>query len=582
MDQMETTLMKRLATLAAMALLVPQAPAFAAEPYDATTMAAGGTYLTRSVDVNSPYWNPANLANTRGVVYLGGNMGFLLGNNTLGVKDVWDAMQPMPFGLPGLPVASAPSGQFGEFITYINEIRAYRSGIEKAIKEGLQPAEPPTSVNLPIPDEFNLFMRGDLGIFGLNVAWGGEKASKKSFFDEKEQKEVTVETPERPNERGFAVRSYVRAPGVDFFITAPSLISALDNVNRLDRDMALELIALNKDIQENAMDFSKLKARIETIKSKLDEGLAPLTGAEGNTLTLGANEGAYLTNAFSYQMPLSDLEFARPLLASRSVMVGATVKLHTGSAAFGMKNPLSSFLNGPFPGVENSLPGRLELVNKFNLKGPADQFKTALDQFAENPAGASALTDAAGQLLNGVSADFVSHTAGPVGVSLDFGTTVPLGYGFTAGAVLQNAPTFWPGKKITYNSAGVASGSVAFSKAAEVDENFNFTEPLGLRVGAGWEQTSRLGGVGFSAEVGEVLDGPSTRYFIGTPSLHLGTYGHLFNIVYGRLGTQIGGKGSLASAGMGLNFGVARLDLSAGTDFTFRSVGFGTSLSVGI
>lgn len=561
--------MNRIAPLAAALLLFAQTPALAAEPYDASTMASGGTFLTRSVDVNSPYFNPANLHNSRGVLYLGGNVGLLLGNNTLGVMDIWNGIQP------------TPTGTFGEFITYVNELRAYRSGIEQAIKNGLEPADPPKSVPLPVPDEFNAYLRGDVGIFGFNAAWGGQPATRKVVFDAEQQKEVTVETEARPNERGFGIRSWARAPGVDFFVNAPTLISAIDNVNKLDRDMALELISLNKEVQEGTMDFSKLKERVGTIKAKLDEGLAPLTGAEGNSLTIGANEGAYLTNALSYQMPLSDLTFLRPLLASQSVVVGATVKIHTGSAALGM-DPLGPALNGVFPGVQATLPGRLEMVNKFNLKEPADKFKVALDQFADNPASSSALTDAASQFLNGVSMDFVSHTAGPVGVSLDLGTTIPLGYGFTAGAVLQNAPTYWPGKKTVYSSSSLASGSLQFTKVSEEDANFNYTEPIGARIGVGWEQSYNLGGLGFSAEVSEAMDGPSTRNFLGTPALHLGTYGNLFQILYGRLGTQIGGKGSLAAAGIGLNLGIARLELSGGTDFNGRTLGIGTSLNVGL
>jgi hypothetical protein len=551
------------ALVAALAIAGPMPAALAAEPYDASTMASGGTYLTRSVDANSPYWNPANLHNTRGVAYLGANTGFLLGNNSLAVGDVWGAFQP------------TPTGNFGAFVNYIQEIRAYRDGIAQAIKDSKNPADPPKSVALPIPDEFRGYLRSDSGLFGLNVAWGGQKALQKTYFDEAASADVVVDLPEIPNNRGFSLRTYIRAPGADFFVLAPSLITGLDAVNKLDRDMAVELIKLSKEMQEGTMDFSQIKTRVNTIKGKLDEGLKPLLGAEGNAITIGMNQGAYLTNALSYQMPLSDFQFIHPDLASTSVNLGATARIHTGPNTLNI-NPLNDPEKGAFSvfkGASTTLPGRFSLVNTFNIKQPVEKLKAALDDFASNPASGSSLSSAAGDFLSSYKTEFISHKAGPVGVSLDFGTTVPLGGGFALAAMLQNAPTFWPSEKVTLTN--VATGTdFNFQESKKEFENFTYTEPLGVRLGVGWHADTPVIGSGASLEVAEYLDGPSTKNFIGTPSLNLGWYGHFLQFFYGRIGTQVGGKGNLIAGGAGLNFGIARLEFSGGIEPDYGAIKF--------
>ncbi len=558
-------MMKAAATLLA-ATLAFQAPALAAEPYDAATMGLGGTFLTRSVDANSPYFNPANLSNSRGSFYLGADAGFLLGNNAVAVGDIWGAVQ------------EDPTGNFAAFVKGIAALQNYRLGIDEAIKKNLNPGDPPSITMPKLPDEMRGYLRGDAGILGINYAFGGNKASKKTIFDEVASKDVVIDIPERPNERAFAFRTYARVPGVNLFVTAPQLLSAADGILKVDAEMAKELIQLNKEVQDGTLDVSALPDRVKTIKQKFNDGLAPLLGAEGNTLTLGVDEGAYLTNALSYQMPLSDIGFLRPVLASQSVLVGATARIHTTSALVGF-NPVASAVGSALPGVQAGFPGRLEMLNTFKLKEPVAKLNNALDTFASNPGSSSVVTEAAGDFLNSYQTGLVSHVPGSVGGSLDLGTSVPLGGGFTVGAMVSNALVVWPGQKITYANEASGSAGFNFKEVSNVAENFNFTEPLAVRLGVGWEQGTRAGGFGLSAEVAEALDGPATNNFVGTPSLNLGASGHFASTVYGRIGTQIGGKASLIGAGVGLNLGFSRIDLAGGVEPDLSALKFDSGFS---
>lgn len=583
--------MKRIATAMALSGCISLAlgvavPSWAAEPFDATTLAVGGTYLTRSVDANSPYWNPANLYNTRGVVYLGANLGFLLGNNTLGVLDV--------VGMTQKP----PDGAYKDFINYLASQQSYSAGVKEAIEKGLEPADPPKAVPLPLPKDFAGFARGDVGLLGINVAWGGQAAALRRDFNEESGQWVETRVPEKLNERGVSFRTFARAPGVDAFILAPEILDAIGGVNKLDSDMATELIGLNKTLTENALDFSALKERVGTIKSKLDLGMAPLLKAEGARLTLGVTQGAYLTNALSYQMPLSDFPFMAEILASRSVMIGATGKLHLASSAFGFnptKDLVGNFLKtADGAGVNATFPGRIELINKFKLKEPIAKINGALDNFVANPAsGSQALSSAADDFSKAHSMEVVSHTAGPLGFSLDLGTSVPLGYGFTAGAMLQNMPTIWPGSKINYQGSLGEGGTFLLKKVTKGSnvneegefENFAYTEPFGARLGVGWEVNSGFGGLGASLEAGEAFDGIDSNngdQTWGTPSLHLGTHVSLAHLLFLRLGGQIGGRGAFIGAGTGLSLGIARLEIGGGIEPSLRAFNFGLNLNFGL
>ncbi|MBM3268334.1 MAG: hypothetical protein FJZ01_11855 [Candidatus Sericytochromatia bacterium] len=551
------------------AILAFQAPALAAEPYDAATMGLGGTFLTRSVDANSPYFNPANLTNARGYFYLGSDVGLLLGNNAVAVGDIWGAIQ------------TEPTGNFATFVKGIGALQSFQLGMDEAIKKNLNPGDPPSLAMPKLPDEMRGYLRGDAGILGITYPWGGHQGFKRTYFDPVASKDIQVDVPARPHEYAFAYRNYVRLPGVNFFVTAPQLLSAADGILKVDAEMARELIKLNKEVQDGTLDVSALPDRVKTIKTKLNDGLAPLLGNDGASLTLGVDEGAYLTNALSYQMPLSVIPGVASLLASQSVLVGATARIHTTSGLVGV-NPLSSVLGSALPGVQAGFPGRLEMINTFRLKDPVAKLNSALDNFASNPGSSSVVTEAASDFLKAYEVSLVSHVPGPVGVSLDFGASAPLPGGFTVAAMLQNAPTYWPGQKITY--ANVASGSAAlsFREVKSESTNFSYTEPLGIRLGVGWEQGTRAGGFGLSAEVAESFDGPASSNYLGRPSLNLGASAHFASMLYGRLGTQIGGKASLVGAGVGLDLGFSRIDLAGGIEPDLSALkfdsGFGESL----
>lgn len=548
------------AALASLAVLAPL-PATAAEPYDAPTLAMGGTYLVRDNDSLSPYFNPAHLTKGRGWLYVGAplpSLGLMIGNNTLGIADI--------AGLGSTP----PTGYFGEFYTYMQAIQAYQANVTAAIASGGDPGAPPEAKELPLPSggELNGFLRADAGLLGLSVPWGADKKLKKL-----------------ENDHAFAWRSYVRAPGIDLFINAADFVSTANTVLKTDRLIAIDLAELTKSVRDNA-DFSALPAKIASIKQNMADGLGPLAKEEGAKLIIGANEGAYVTNALSYQMPATDFGFLKDIALIKTMSLGATVKIHTGLGVIpAAQTALDSGLSGVFKTKDGSkvsatVPGRIEMVNTFKLKGPLDKINAALDQFGADPAGsATALQSAAGDFTKAYSAEFVSHTAAPIGLGLDIGATMPLGLGFTAGAMLQNFPTIWPGSKATYATSLGSGGGFELTKSGEAFENFSYTEPFGVRMGLGWQGPL---GLSATAELGEALDGPSTRAFIGTPSLHLGIQESIFNILYLRAGAQLGGKGSILGAGVGLNIAISRIDIGVAIDPRLRGFNAALSWNVGI
>ncbi|MBI6546814.1 MAG: hypothetical protein HY692_08465 [Cyanobacteria bacterium NC_groundwater_1444_Ag_S-0.65um_54_12] len=550
--------MKRLAlALAVMlpvGLLALTLPVFAAEPYDAPTLSLGGSYLTRQGDVTSPYWSPANLTNTRGFFYVGPSLSLLLGNNVVGVIDVMQAL------------TDPPQGKFENSILYLQEIGRYQKIVEEAIKTNTDPDEAPNGASFPLPEEFSLFLRTDMGLLGLNIPYAENNA--------------------------IGLRSYVRQPG-EFFISAPAFFDTLNQVTTIDKEIADQLRDLRNKLLGNAFNLGDLPATADGIKGKLIKGLGPLATEEGMSLTLGINEGLYLTNALSLQLPLPwrlPIDWAD--LSSSSISIGGTFKVHTGLGALGVNEVLQNSVSKVIGTTDGSpvnigVPGRIEMINTLSLKKPFEEMLSALESFKSNPASGSAdLQSKASGITNAYKAEFVTYTAGPIGFGLDLGASLPLGKSLTLGAMLQNI-TFWPGTKTKYGGSfgggegkNTNTGIVLTPQGAPEAINFTYTEPLGVRFGMGWQGPL---GLSASAEVAEALDGPSTRPFsLGSPSFHLGVQESIFNFIYLRAGTQLGGKGSLLGGGAGLNIGIARLDLGVATDYSGGSLGVALSFNVGI
>lgn len=551
---------KRIVAAAAAFVAIGLAPkaawAFGAA-YDAPTLSMGGTYVSRYDDINSPFFNPADLRHVRGYFYLGPELGMLLATDAGTYQDILGATQ------------TPATGEFASLMTYVSNAKKYSSQVTTAFANGTDPGPPPTVGTITLPSYLDAFVKVDSGLFGLDVPFGDGMAA------------------------GW--RAYMRTD-VTPFIQAPQAASIVQSVLQGDHDMATGLLQLRSDAENG--NISALGTDVSNLKGLLSTTLAPFATGNGVSFTLGAETDAYLANAFSYEMPLP--VFRRPLggMQSGDTTLGFTVKLFTGGGAFGLNQIMQQYVDNALPSTQIpvGIPGRYELTTNINLAKPLNDINAALDNFESNPASGTAdLTAAAGELPQGFSLDLTSHTAGSMGAGLDIGTIFPLQDGFRVGAILQNFPqAFWPGQKTTYQgtvTSSAASGSASassplgnlgfsFAQAGKTAfENYTYSEPTALRIGGSWE-----GPLGFSAaaEVGEAFDNPNNTMWVDTPTLNLGVQESIFNILYLRAGGQVGGLNSLVGGGVGLNIGIARLDLGAALAPGLNDVNTALSLDVGM
>ncbi len=533
---------KRLAVFAAVLLGSQRAPQAAwafGEPYDAPTLSMGGTYVARYDDINSPFFNPADLRHVRGTVYIGPGLGALLATDAGTYQDILGAM------------ATQPTGEFGSLMTYINNAEAYNKQVTAALGSGTAIQDPPAVGNITIPSYLNIFAKVDSGIAGVNIPFGD----------------------------GYAAgwRSYLSV-GATPFIAAPQAAGMVSSVLQGDHDLAMALLTLRSDASQG--DLAGVYSEVTSVKSLLNTTLGPMATPQGLSFTLGAEADAYLANAFSFEMPLP--VFRRPLggLQSGDSTLGFTLKVFSGGGAFGLNQAMQQAIDnatagsGFLPsGFATGVPGRIDLTSNINLQKPLNDLYAALDGFASNPASDSAqLTTAAAEIPGGYSLDLVSHTAGAMGVGLDIGSIFPLQHGFRIGAILQNFPqTFWPGQKTAYKGTISASASSSASTSNPLSgygfnwsagqssyENYTYSEPTAVRLGGGWQGPL---GLSAAADLGESFDNPNNPLWADTPTLNLGLQESIFNILYLRVGGQIGGLDSLVGGGVGLNVGIARVDL---------------------
>lgn len=531
-----------------------------AESMDAIGISQGGTMAARGSDVNSPFFNPAVLSEARGNIYLGPQFGLQLGNDTLGVVDVLSATQ-----------GNSSNPQLKAFQTYLSDIGRYGEAVKEANAKDALPQAPPAAPALPFGSSVNGFLRADSGLYGLRFSVAGD---------------IQV-----------GARGWARVVLPELTLSAPEIYEAAQQSLAVDRKLALSLRDLGQQIREDALDIGKLRGNIDQIRSQLDEGLQPLVQKDGAKVTIAANLGGYLTNAISFQVPAARLGLRQvgPIPLDKATL-GATLKIHTGSAAipaldsaFGMLGgnlPLGVVDNGGPTNLPVAVPMRVELVNTFNFGKPYNALKQALDTFAANPtdtANLSGLTSAGLSLTQGLyDYNLVTRYPTGAGFGLDLGGAMPILPGLTGAVLLRNCPTIWPGRRDVYISAPagitIPGKALVFQKDASKSssENFTLTEPLGARVGLAW--TGPLG-LSANADAGWAFDGPGGS--LGTPSLHLGVQESILRFLYLRGGVQLGGQATQIGAGAGLNLGIARLDLGAGADPSLRTVSAGLSANVG-
>jgi len=531
-----------------------------AEAMDAVGISQGGTMAVRGSDVNSPFFNPAVLGDARGHIYLGPQLGLQLGNDTVGVVDVLSAIR-----------GTSTNADVAAFQAYLKAIGEYGEAVKEANAKDALPQAPPAAPALPFGSSANVYLRADSGLYGVRVPVAGDMQ--------------------------VGVRGWARVVLPELTLSAPEIYTAAQQSLAVDRKLALSLRDLGQQIREDALDFTKLKGNIDQIRSQLDEGLQPLVQKDGAKITVAANLGGYLTNAISFQIPAARLGLRQvgPIALDKATL-GATVKIHTGSAAVPALDTAFQTLAGALPlGVVNNgkpenlpvaVPMRLELQNTFNFGKPYNALKQALNTFAANPTDAnnlSGLTSAGSSLTQGLyDFNMVLRYPTGAGIGLDLGAALPLLPGLTGAVLLRNCPTIWPGRRDVYVSAPsgttISGKTLVFQKdeTQSSSENFTLTEPLGARVGVGWSGPL---GLSANADAGWAFDGPGGS--LGVPTLHLGVQESILRFLYLRGGVQLGGPVTQLGAGAGLNLGIARLDLGAGADPSFRTMSAGLSANVG-
>jgi hypothetical protein len=158
----------------------------------------------------------------------------------------------------------------------------------------------------------------------------------------------------------------------------------------------------------------------------------------------------------------------------------------------------------------------------------------------------------------------------PVGFGADLGAVAQIGDEIAVGASLDNLFVIWPGKQRVSNLMLNTAGGSPFvadpsAPATEKNANYDLTEPRALRLGGSYRPT-RVPGLTVAADLEQVFNG---RPF----AAHVGGEFRVANVLGLRLGGQVGGLGSMVTAGIGLKGGAFNVDLGGGSDFSRSAQG---------
>jgi len=531
---------KSLATRTTVLTLVLSQPAWGAEPYDSKALSLGGSFVTTRSEPNSCYWNPANLEASRDTLLLGPQLSLVGGSTFEPWSDTMKLFDP------------EPGGNQGALLAYLKALSLFdRTLLAKSAN-----AVFPGPLDAALPAEFKTFGSAQLSLGGVTLRLGQGKA--------------------------FSFRTIIKGPSATLSAYGPGMIENAGILTAADREIGAKVLSLNSKVASGDLNLSSITQDASAILDAVEAGLGPELLAQGATISLAVTEGGYLTNAFSYQIPISDGTSAEGQIAE--TFVGATLKVHAAAGIWGLdrfvQKAAADYLaaSGEEP-IKITVPARIDVDSSFDFKDRLSALRTALTAFSRSPeAGLAGLRSAAADFSKVSSHRVVLHRASPLGVGLDLGLYAPLGRGFSGGAVLQNL-TFWPGDKVVYEGK-VQDGKLGLTETSRQFENFTFTEPLGARLGLAWRGLPYLSVHG---EVGETLvAGPGFRS-LSLPTVHVGVEGTPLSWLTLRAGVEAGGSGSPSTGvGLGLNFGAIKLDLAGNADFGLRSVGLATSLVAGI
>lgn len=211
-----------------------------------------------------------------------------------------------------------------------------------------------------------------------------------------------------------------------------------------------------------------------------------------------------------------------------------------------------------------------------NLAADASALGTSISGIQGTIGGLAGIQQSLMQDLQKVTLQTSSFSeVSPVGFGADLGVLAEFGDEWTAGAALENALVVWPGTEqvTTYTLSSFNGPTPAFATSGTESRSANYdrSEPRALRIG-GTYQPKAINGLTVAGDLEAVFNGRPL-------ALHLGAEYRVARILGLRLGTQIGGLGTMITPGIGVNLGGFNLDLAGGFDFSGRAFQAATGMS---
>jgi hypothetical protein len=255
----------------------------------------------------------------------------------------------------------------------------------------------------------------------------------------------------------------------------------------------------------------------------------------------------------------------------------------------GPAKELDQQLSSTIPKAQTSAASQTD-VNAMNLSQTKIETQATAVGIKLASAGADFFSQSANTIKSSLIRDLsavkfnlnqVSDVA-PLGFGVDLGFQARIMEDIVLGLMLENPVVIWPAKmttnEVSFNSDALNAGSFDPAKIFKTasggtkDTNYNLTEPMALRFGGSYhlgKLTHYLNNAYFLADVEQVFNG---RPF----AAHLGfEKGWYFGpaAIFGRIGGQIGGLGSVVTLGLGFKGGPFNIDFGFGASNPFNPAG---------
>lgn len=578
----------RALALTAATLPLMAAPAMASQPFDPRALALGGHYTAYcNSDVNGTLVNPALLQYQRGTLYIGPNLGFTLGTDTVSPLDIYNDQTNVQ-----------------NYVGYVNDYFGYGT---KVLSD---PTAPPPATPVPFPSSLNGIVTKGLTLdLGLRSGLVGLKVPFPSLLGVKEpadpnaKKSVTTSTStsgmitskgdikvstttsrkeDGPKEPGLAwgalgVRAWMDT-SLDLQLSSPTIMNFMVNFPSLDQTLKGDIQGFKDQLESNTVSPSSLVNQVGKIRSDITSpsGFGMLL-AGGQALLLKETNRVYGTGAVTLSQPIPFPTL--PFFPRAKATLGGSFKVF---AAPGNLNTLIPQLqsNPAIPTL--GAPGSLKAEATIDLKDPLTTLDSALNDFSQDYTKVGDLSSKLGAFGNldynkAISMKITARSASSMGFGADFGLNVDLSPDLSVGAAVLNPIVLWPGTEVVQASGFDANHQPTFTQVSSTNINFNDTEPTAFSLGASYHLP-----LGFTVmgDLQQTMEQDLSGNLYG-PSAQGGVEWNIFNLLYARAGARVGGKDPLYGAGVGLNLFLAHVDLGLGADPSLKAVNVAASLGVG-